>query len=858
MTRSKRALHGLNDDIRDHIEHETRTFMAQGLSPEEARRQAMLEFGNVALIQEDTRRVWTWLWLEHLAQDARFALRMLRREPGFAAVALSVLATVIGLNTSVFTITAGLLFRPWAGVTDPSRVVLMYPADSRGNTTGFSLAEYRFLADHTRSLAGTAAMRPESVQLGSDGALGTSSALLVSGNFFDVLGIVLAHGRGFRPDEDRPGTPQAAAVLGFDFWKVRFGGDVSIIGKSVQINNVAFTIVGIAPPAFVGPNPGQANLFLPVAAVSLLHPNDPSIRSLLYRPDYCCSDVLGRLAPGTTREQARAELEALSRSFRTEAAIDLRSILVTGTEFLARPGRKNQLLVSVAFVSVALVLVWMLACANIGNLFIARAAARAREISIRLALGASRARVVRQLLTEGYVLSLAATGFGVVVAYVLPTVILRVVAGTGSPPFSLSPDAVVLGYAILLAVASTIAFGLAPALHATRGRMSIASMAREGLGSSAGRLRSVLLAVQVAVSLILLVSAGLLVRGVQRAGSFDPGFAVNDVNVLSFELPSAYDAARSTALFADLAAALDELPAATVGLAGRAPLDPRRDIAFVRLHGTSDATPTPYLKVSPGYFDVLGIRIVAGRNFQSAETTGSALINESMARRYWPNESPIGKTVVIQGDRQSPSREIVGVVRDAYTVRLDAVEPLLYQPITDESRVPKVLVRTSHAADVSRIIARLDPRVRVQTTPLSAILNSELDSSRVGARLVVVLGVFALALAAVGMFGVFAYIVRQRTREIGIRIALGAQPGAVVRLVLAGQSRALLVGLSVGVLGAVAASVILRSYLYGLSPADPVTYLAVATALTFAAFVAGYVPARRATSIDAATTLRSE
>jgi predicted permease len=856
MTRGKRALQGLDDDIRDHIEHEVQTFMAQGLSPEEARRQAMLKFGNVALIQEDTRRVWTWLWLEHLAHDARFALRMLRREPGFAAVALSVLATVIGLNTSVFTITAGLLFRPWAGVTDPSRVVLMYPADSRGNTTGFSLAEYRFLADHTRSLAGTAAMRPESVQLGSDGALGTSSALLVSGNFFDVLGIVLPHGRGFRPDEDRAGAPQAVAVLGFDFWEVRFGGDVSIIGTSLQINDMAYTIVGIAPRAFVGP--GRANLFLPVAAVSLLHPNDPTISSLLYEPDYCCSDVLGRLAPGTTREQARAELEALSRSFRTEAAIDLRSILVTGTEFLARPGRKNQLLVSLAFVSVALVLVWMLACANIGNLFIARAAARAREISIRLALGASRPRVVRQLLTEGFVLSLAASGLGVVIAYVLPTVILRFVADAGSPPFSLSPDGVVLGYAVLMAAASSIAFGLAPALHATRGRMSIASTAREGLGSSAGRLRSVLLAVQVAVSVILLVSAGLLVRGVQRAGSFDPGFAVNDVSVVSFDLPATYDDARSTALFADLASALDEFPVATVGLAGREPLARSRDIAFVRLHGTTDATPTPYLKVSPGYFDVLGIRIVAGRNFQSAETGGSALINESMARRYWPNESPIGKTVVIQGDRQSPSREIVGVVRDAHTLRLDAVEPLLYQPITGDPRVPKVLVRTSRAAGVARIISRLDPRARVQTTPLSAILNSELDSSRVGARLVGALGAFALALAAVGMFGVFAYNVRQRTREIGIRIALGAQPGAVVRLVLSGQSRALLVGLSVGVLGVVAASVILRSYLYGLSPADPVTYLAVAAALTFAAFVAGYVPARRATSIDAATTLRSE
>jgi putative ABC transport system permease protein len=819
----------------------------------------MLKFGNIAMVEEDTRAVWGRLWLEQLVQDARFALRTLRRQPGFAAVAITVLATVIGLNTSVFTLTAGLLVRPWAGVTDPSRIVLMYPADSRGNTGGFSLAEYRFLADHTRSLAGAAAMRAESVQLGSEGALGTSSAFLVSGNFFDVLGIVLAHGRGFRPDEDRPGMPQAVAVLGFDFWESRFGGDLSVIGRSLQVNDAAFTIVGIAPRAFVGPNPGRANLFLPVAAVSLLHPNDPSIPSLLYKPDNCCSEVVGRLAPGITREQARAELETLSRSFRTAAAIDVRSILVTGTEFLARPGRKNQLLAIVAFVSLALLLVWLLACANIGNLFIARAAARAREISVRLALGASRARVVRQLLTEGFVLSLAATGLGVGIAYVLPTLILRFVADAGSPPFSVAPDAVVLGFAILLAAASSIAFGLAPALHATRARVSIASTAREGLGRSAVRLRSVLLAVQVAVSVILLVSAGLLVRGVQRAGSFDPGFAVNDVSVVSVELPAAYDETRSKTLLADLTAALKELPATTFGLAGREPFARTRGIAFVRLPGaTTEATPTPYLKVSPGYFDVLGIRIVAGRTFGSTDTTGSVLINESMARRYWPNESPIGKTVVIQGDRQSPSREIVGVVRDAYTLGLNGIEPLLYQPLTDDRGVPKVLVRTSRAAEVSGIVTRLDPRVRVQTTALSSILNSQLESSRFGARLVGVLGAFALALATVGMFGVFAYAVRQRTREIGIRIALGAQPGAVVRLILAGQSRALLVGLSVGLLGAVAASAILRSYLYGLSPADPVTYLVVAAVLTFAAFVAGYVPARRATTIDAAIALRSE
>jgi predicted permease len=410
------------------------------------------------------------------------------------------------------------------------------------------------------------------------------------------------------------------------------------------VNDVPFTIIGIAPPEFVGPQPGRANLFLPIASVSLLHPNDPSVPSFLYKPDDCCSDVVGRLAPDATREQARAELDLLSRQFQSQAGTEVWRILVTGTEFLARPGRKNQILAIVGLLSAGLVLVWLLACANIGNLQIARAANRAQEIGIRLSLGASRGRVIRQLLTEGFMLSLAAGGLGVGLAYVLPPLVLRLVADGGSAPFSLAPDGLVLSYAVLLAGASSIAFGLAPAWHATRADVANVLRSREGPGQSGFRLRSLLLGVQVAVSVVLLVSAGLLVRAAQqRAGGFDPGFSVSDVTVVSFELPAAYDEARSEALLADLTGALRGSPGNAFGFASQEPLAQSRAMTHIRLPGASTAQPKPiiYLDVSPGYFDVLRIPIVAGRPFRSAETpgAGAVLINESMARLYWPKES---------------------------------------------------------------------------------------------------------------------------------------------------------------------------------------------------------------------------
>jgi predicted permease len=678
-------------------------------------------------------------------------------------------------------------------------------------------------------------------------------------------------GRPLLPNDDRLGSPQPVAVLGFNLWQSRFGGDPGVIGAPLRINDVPFTIVGIAPPEFAGPEPGSANLFLPVNAASLLRPNDPSTQSLLYAPDYCCSDLVARLAPGATRDQASAELEVLGRSFRQEARLDRTSsdatawrILATGTEFLARPGRKNQILALVGVLSAGLLLVWLLACANVGNLQIARAASRAREIGVRLSLGASRARVVRQLMTEGLVLSALATVLGVTFAYVLPPLVLRFVADGGTAPFSLSPDGVVLAYAVLLAAVSAVVFGLAPALHATRTEVANALKVQDGSSRSSVRLRTFLLGVQVAISVILLVAAGLLVRGAQqRSGSFDFGFSIDDVSVAAFDVPVTYGAARSDALLADLTQALQRMPDRPFGFGAREPLALSRDLTHIRLPGTADARPEPilYLEATPGYFEVLRIPLVAGRAFASNEGPTAALINESLARAYWPNENAVGKTFLMAVPGGVLPREVVGVVHNAYTDGLSDVQPMLYGPLMHPHGFPKLLLRGTGAAisaDIERIVARIDSRVHVVTTPLSAQVADRLQSSRRGAMLAAVLGAFALALAAIGTSGVFAYAVRQRTREIGVRIALGAQPSAVVRLVLGGQSRALFWGAAIGALGAVPASMILRRFLYGLSPLDPISYLGVAAALIVAGLAASYPPARRATRIDPVVALRDE
>ncbi len=708
---------------------------------------------------------------------------------------------------------------------------------------------------------------------------------MVSGNFFDVLGVTMARGRGFLESEDRLGAPSAVAVLSFAYWQRQFGGNPGIVGSTVRINDVAFNVVGVAPATFSSAEPVyDKQLFVPMSSLALLKPGDLPSRKFLYDASACCVDLVARLSPGTTLAEARAQLGVQTAGFRSFSGNTARGVVVTGTEFLSQPGRgdSTQALVTATLLAAGLLLVWVLACANVGNLLLSRAAARVGEIATRLAIGASRWRIVRQLLIEGFVLSLMASALGVLVAYQLPFVLFRVVAESGTVgffPFNVTPDALVLGYAVLLATLSSVVFALAPALQTTRVDLVESLKRRESLTARRLPMRSVLLCVQVAVSMVLLVSAGLLIRGVQRqAGVFDPGFTVENVTTAHFELPEGvYDRARATAFFEQVSASVRQLPIEAAAFASHEPFSRYRHGTIFHLPGENreQARQLLYLAVSPEYLALLGVPLRSGRYFEAADVRRPiVLVNETMAKRFWPGENAVGKTFFIRPRgpvNTMESREIVGVVADVRTSTASTAAPLFYQPIVAgedvfdfisrdprASQAPTLLLKTTQdlSDEIARIAARLDPRVRVIATPLSASVDAMMKTAQWGPILAAVLGLFALGLATVGVFGVFGYAVRQQRREIGIRMALGARPGAVVRLVFTHYAPALIAGLAVGFVGSIAASIVLRHRLHGVSPFDPVAYLSVAALLACAGLAATFVPARAAIRVNPSQTLR--
>lgn len=795
--------------------------------------------GNTTLAREDARAIWIWPWLESVMQDIRYALRNLRSQPGFAAVAILALGCAIGLNTSLFTVFNAIALRPWS-VQDPSRVVNINQLGEHHQPSGFSVEEFRYLATHSKAMSGMIAIRGGS-NLHIDG--GKATSLLVSGSYFSVLGVGMQQGRGFRADEDLPDAPRAVVVVSYTFWQNHLGSDASAIGKEIRIEDVPFTVVGVTGSDFSGTEPEVVDLYTPMAAGPILQPHAAWMKTFLHGADHCCSDIAGRIADGVSRNAAQAELAVLHQQFQTANHSQSYGVQLRGTAFLFgnRSGRKILPIFLLMFLGVMLVL--LLACANVGNLLLARAAARQREISVRLSLGASRVRVIRQLLTESLVLACCSGALGIIAAFWLPSVVFQ--AAVNEPlSFRMTPDFTVLIYALALSLVTCVFFGLAPALHGTR---------FDGIRSQFS-LRSTLLTAQVALSVVLLVGAGLLARGVAKARTLDPGFAISNVSIAAFDLPSnSYDAARSRAFFTQLSRDLNDQ---TIALTRLAPLGNSNRWTNFRLPGETEKRGrlVGMQEVNGGYFDVLGIPVLAGRNLEPADEGRSVvLINQEFARRFFDGNA-LGKTIVTD-----KPFEIAGIVKDAYTNGLDELVPTLYFPISGDS-IPLVLFRsTPGAADTIAAVAKqIDARSGTTFTPLTVNLEKYLQASLAGAGIAEGLGAFALALATIGMFGVFAYCVEQRTKEIGIRMALGARPKEVIRLVLGVSSRAVLIGLAIGFAGAAAVSRLLQKLLFGLSPFDPISYLMVALVLAAAGLAATFLPARRATRIDPMAALRCE
>jgi predicted permease len=846
-TERRRIERDLAEEVEFHRTMTQRDLEAQGMPAAEAAHAARRSLGNTTLALEDARAVWIAPWLASISQDLAYAARNLRKQPSFTVTAVGALALAIGLNTSVFTVFNAVALRPWP-VADPGRVVTIHSVSHPAHRiAGFSLPAARYLGEHSRTFTGIVAIREESVRLGDEPAGRSTSCHYVSGNYFQALGVPMELGRGFLPDEDRIDAPQAVAVLGYETWRNRFGADPSMVGREIRIDSIPFTVVGVTSGDFTGTGPEPHDLWVPLAAVPLLRPHDPSSTSMLRDPKACCSKLAGRLAPGVSREQARAELEVLNRRFRSESRLESSGILLAGTPFLANPGAKRKLgqMFNLMFTGVTLLL--LLTCANIGNLLLARGVARRREIAVRLSLGAGRRRVIRQLLTESLLLASLAGSVGLLLATWLPAAVMRAVVEERLS-LRISPDATVIAYALGLSTLACLAFGLAPALHSTRVSLADSLKGRRGRVAARLSLRNALLAMQVAISIVLLVSASLMLRGVEHAHKIDPGFSVDGVTIARIDLPAnAYDRARTRTFVSDLLANIG----GEFAVVALEPLGNVRSSRGFGLPGEARAEKSALThEISPRYFEVLHIPLVTGRVFEPADAGRNVIvINESMAKRYWPGQNPLGQTIIL-----TEPQVIIGVVRDAYTTDLDRVEPTFYRPFAGDF-VPKLLVR-GDVARISSVVSRLDSRALVQTAPLAQNLDRWLSSSRIGAALAGALGVLALALASIGMFGVFAYAVQQRTREIGIRMALGARGPQVVRFVLVSSSRAIAAGVIIGFPGAAAASKLIEGLLFGVGRVDPLAYGAVAALLAIAGLVATALPARRAARVDPMTALR--
>lgn len=876
----------VDEELRHHLELCTEELMARGLSPEAARAEALRRFGDMERVRreceaesqaqaKEERRAELW---ESLAQDVRYALRSLWRTPGFLLAAVLTLALGIGANTAVFSVVRGVLLRP-PPFPQPEQVVGLFVrfqglGVERAGVSRPELEDFRQTRDTFSRLA---AYHWERFNVsGAEGEPSSLRGLQVEGAWFDVLGVRARAGRLFRTGEDVAGQ-DGVVVLTHALCKRRFGGSQDALGKTLWVDGVARTIIGVLPEDFEF---GEAQLMVPM----VLGPVDPRTRGSHGLK------VLARLAPGVTLEQGQAVVSALTGRLAETYPENYPGSMRFGAELVPLHEMwVEDIRTPLLLLLGAVLLVQLIACVNVANLLLARGEARQHELAVRTALGASRGRLVRQLLTESLVLAVGGGLLGLLLASWGVDALLLAASGSVPRAELVKVDLNVLGVALAVAVVSGVVFGLLPALQATRGapRAALQSAGR-GFTTGAGRLRvrSALVVVEVALAVTLVVCAGLLLRSFWALRHVEPGFDGERVLAMDLALPEAkYDTGPKVARFyRELIEHLRALPgvesaAATSSL----PMRGSRSNWDVEVEGhptlPGQARPSPYYHaVTPDYFRSLGIRVTRGRGFTAEDDNARlelALVNESAARMLWPGEAPLGRRFRLSGgpeDNPFPWVTVVGVVSDVRSTRLDeAPSPdyyLLHGPLAEARNITHnsmtVVLRTplapaSLAASAQRVVRELDsslPVANVQT--LEQVALGSVSRTRFTALLLALFGGAGLLLAAVGIYGVLAFMVAQRTREMGIRMALGARRVDVLRLVVGQGLRLTAVGVAMGAVAALAAGQLLHGLLYGISAADPLTFLGVVAVLGTVALLASYLPARRATSVEPVTALRSE
>ena len=880
----------LREEFCAHLAMEEQENLESGMPPVEAHYAALRRFGNVTLVQEGSNEMWKWSWFEQLIQDVRYGVGQLRRKPGFTAVAVLTLALGIGANTAIFSLIDAVMLR-LLPVQRPDELVLLKRYSPRWGgeaSPSFTNAIWEQVRDQQDILSSAFAWGTDRLDLAQGGAAHLANTLWVSGDFFNALGLRPAAGRLIAAPDDRPGCP-AVAVLSYGFWQDHYGGANSAISSTLSLNDHPFEVIGVAPSGFFGMDVGEKfDVAAPICSTAIIDGK----QSRLDRRSWWWLSVAGRIKTGLSRSQLTARLRVLSPGIFTASipqdwSVDgqrnfVKQTLVAESAANGISQLRRQFDRPLQFLMGVVGLVLLIACANIASLMLARAAARHKEIAVRRALGASRGRLIRQLLTECLMLSSAGALCGALFARWGTVVLVRYLSTAKNVVFlDLSFDGRVLGFTVAIAALTAILFGLLPALRSTRVSLTSAmkgSQAVEIERSGRFRARKWIVASQVAFSLVLLVAAGLLLRTFAKLAALDVGFDRNNVLLVHTDLKTAkIPPDRQLATYDQIESRLTALPG--VVSVGRSVMTPISGWVWNNtIHTewskavTGDDALTWFNYVSPGFFDALRMTLLAGRHFIAGDTKTSppvAIVNQTLAYRFFPGLNPIGRTFRIDDSagKQGPPIEVVGIIKDAKyaSLREDShstaffpASQVLEHAETETFELRTAIPPSALAAPVQAAVASVNKQVPLDFHTLAELVNDSMVQERLLALLSGFFGALALVLAMIGLYGTLSYLVTQRQTEFGVRMALGARRSSILWLVMRDVIAVLAAGVVVGTGISLASTRLLQQMLFGLSPRDTATILAAAAVLTAVALLAGYLPAHRATKVDPMVALRYE
>jgi putative ABC transport system permease protein len=868
------------EELAQHLDDVYERSLKAGLSEAEAKRAALKELADTELQREMRRsqkpaseapvagRGRTNVLADFL-HDLRYAIRQQRKNPAFTIVAVITLALGIGANTAIFSVVNTILLQPLP-YKDPERLVLVweenakqgYPTDT---PTAANFGDWR---DQNQLFEGMAAMAPDSFNLTGSGDPERLEGRRVSASFFPLLGVDPHIGRAFTAAEDQPNSGHVV-LLSYGLWQRRFGGDAGVVGKTLNLNGAGYTVVGVMPPRFQFPTPDD-EVWVPIAFTQ----EQAADRNSHYLK------VLGRLKPGVTLAQAQAEMSTIATRLQQQypkTNTDLGAVITPLHEQIVGD-IKPALLILLGAVG----LVLLIACANVANLLLARAAVRQKEIAVRVALGARRRRLIRQFLTESVLLSTLGGLVGLAIAYGGLVVLKSFIPENISQARAISIDYKVLGFTLLVSVATGLVFGLAPAIQAVR--FNQIETLKEGgrdaaTGGSGKRLRSLLVMAEVAISLVLLIGAGLLINSFLRLRNVDPGFRAENLLTMKIVLPEPkYEKwkMRST-FYSDLIQRVQSLPGVkSAAVTTNLPLYSQGNSIGVSIEGKPEPPPGQELIVttriiSNGYLDTMSIPLLKGRQLTDQDTDNSqnvAVVSETMARRFWPGEEVVGKRVsIVKVRSQEDWIQVIGVAKDVRQFELnDDPKPQMYLTYRQFGffDAQDLVVKTdvdpaSMASAVRKAVWEIDkdqPISNIRT--METILAESIARQRFSMLLLAIFAGVALVLAAVGIYGVMSYSVAQRTHEIGIRMALGAQTMTVLKLAIGYGLKLVLAGIAIGLIAAFALTRVMSTLLFGVTATDPTTFALISLLLIAVAAIASYIPARRATRVNPIIALRYE